>query len=473
MKPSRRSWSVLLLCGLPVLLAWAWVQASGYRGLNGQDAHDYLHIAQALEAWSEGGARPVMAEHPHGYPIAGAVLGKALGSPLRGLRLLSMVALLGIVFAFRAVLRRAFPGSQWIDPFLLLAFAASPFLLRYSLVVMSDVPAIALLALAFLCTVRWTTNGRAMWLAGAVCAALLALSMRLAAAPVVLLLAVAWVHGASPGRTWRWRIAIGLVVIGAVAALLTVPMDDLRTAIAHSPLAEWSPLNLFRRELTSDDGVLRYAVPNSVYVLSVVVHPGFVPMGVLLMPFVRRGDLRGAHAQVALLVLVGYLLFIAGMPFQNDRVLLMAQPFAVVLLFPAFTRAVEWIGARGFRPAWAVIAMLLVQAGLFVRATMPFIHQAEVERALADRVRASGAQHVYTHGMGAAFGTLCPGVEVTELWYGTIDRFAPGALIVVKPDNLTAQWQGLPPAINWERAQAQGLERVGDHPEGWVLLRVK
>jgi hypothetical protein len=354
-------------------------------------------------------------------------------------------------------------------------------------VVMSDIPAIALLSISFLCTVRWIMDQRATWLVGALLAAATALSVRLAATPVVMLLAVAWVHGGPLGRKWRWRIALGVLVIMALSALFAFMINDQRSALAASPLTEWSPLNLFRRELHSDDGVLRYAVPNIVYVLSVLVHPGFIPMGVLLLPFFRRADLRPVHAQVALLVLIGYLLFIAGMPFQNDRVLLMAQPFAVVLLFPAFTRAMAFLAERGIRPAlsartersrggvegWAVIVLLLVQTGLFVRATLPFLHQARVERELADRVVALHPHRVYTHGMGAAFTTWCPGVEVTELWYSVVGRFESGALIVVRPDNLAAQWVGLPPAINWQRAQMQGLDPVGEHPDGWLLLRVR
>lgn len=464
----RLPWPVLLL---PVVIAWVWVELSGYQGLNGQDAHDYLRIARAWTQWSTGGERPLMAEHPHGYPVAGALLGAVLGSELLGLRILSMVALLIMVATLRGLLRRAYPGTRWLDAFLIVAFVTAPFLLRYALVVMSDVPAISLLCIAFSCTVRWLVERRWTWLFMAVLAAVFALSVRLAAAPVVLLLLLAAAHCISGRRIWHWALA--LLAIGAVITLCMVPVHDLRSLIARSPLAEWSPLNLFRRELVSDDGTLRYAVPNIVYVFGVLVHPGFIPIGVLLVPFVRGADLSPVHARVALLVLIGYLLFIAGMPFQNDRVLLMAQPFAVVLLFPAFTRVMDFVVAKGIRPAWVMSGLLVLQGGLFVRATVPFIRQAQVERELADQVNAQHPQRVYTHGMGAAFGNLCPHVEVTELWYEEIDRFEPGAMIVVRPQNLSEQWTGLPPAINWQHAQVQGVDPVGEHPGGWVLVRVR
>ena len=51
------------------------------------------------------------------------------------------------------------------------------------------------------------------------------------------------------------------------------------------------------------------------------------------------------HARLALGMVVVYLFFIGGLPFQNDRVLLFVQPFVVLLLFPAFVRAVHWATA--------------------------------------------------------------------------------------------------------------------------------
>ena len=104
---------------------------------------------------------------------------------------------------------------------------------------------------------------------------------------------------------------------------------------------------------------------------------------------------------------------------------------------------------------------------------LPFMQQAQVERELAAQVNALRPELVYTHGMGAAFGTYCPTVRVTELWYAVLDRFEPGALVVVRPKNLIEQWEDHPPAINWQRAQDQGLETVGAHADGWAIRRVR
>lgn len=477
MRPTAPRVSVLLLAA-PVALAWAWTVLMGYNGLNGQDAYDYLRIAREWTAWAHGGALPRMQEHPHGYPIAGAMLGVITGSEGLALRLLSAASLVATALVLRGLLLRASPQQrEQVNLFALLAFVLAPFPLRQSLTVMSDMPALALLGIAYAGAVRWAGDKRAAWLFAAAVAALLSVSMRLAAAIPAFLLVLALFIGPAGGRRKRLGIALALVVVATLVLLLAIPWDGVHSLAAHSPVGDWSPWNLFRRELRSDDGVLHYRLPNIVYAVGTVVHPGFLPLGLLLLPFARRADLRPPYARIALVMVAGYLLFIAGMPFQNDRVLLPVQPFLAVLLFPAFVRALGLLRSHLARPRWGLPALLAatvaVQAALFVRATLPFIRQARTEHELAAFVNARHPQHVYTHGMGAAFGSLCPGVQVTELWYGVLPRFEPGALLVVQPANLREQWNGRPPGINWEHAQAQGLETLLARPDGWTVARMR
>ncbi|MEZ4738165.1 MAG: glycosyltransferase family 39 protein [Flavobacteriales bacterium] len=463
--------SPLLLFGVPVCLASIWAFSAGYQGLNGQDAHDYLRIAKDWTAWSHGGARPEMAEHPHGYPMAGAIIGAFVGSELLALRAISALSLIALAMLVHGLLRRVHPEQQAVPAYVLLAAVLSPFMLRYSMMVMSDVPAMVLVFGSYVCTVQWIKLGRWPWLISALMLTVLALGVRLASAPLLAPMAVALVHGPPIGRKHRWGLAFVLAAL-AVFALAFNSALIVQGTMDH-PLTDWSPLNFFRRVLHSDDGTLTYRFPNGIYVLGIVCHPGFLPMGLLLLPFVRPSDLRPIHARVAGGMLVCYLLFLAGLPFQNDRVLLSALPFVSVLLLPAFNRAVGFWKERIAERMWILAMLAVIQIALFVRAMLPFFDQAQVERDLAARVNALRPSVVYTHGMGAAFGTYCPDTEVQELWYGDLERFERGALFVVRPSNLGEQWQGRPPATNWERAQQQGLELQEERPDGWVLARVR
>jgi hypothetical protein len=458
---------------LPLILGLAWAQWNGYEGLNGADSHDYFRVSRAWAAWLHGGERPPAAEHPAAFPLTGAVLGTLTGDILLALRCIPFVSflLIGLVM-MRLVPRQGLAGPASVA-FVLLSIGASPFLLRHALVVMSDVPAAALVFISFGCLVIARERSSAKWFLLAVLAGVLALSFRFAAVPMVGG-AVLWlVWEKCVGRSRRiFHMGIVLVVL-SVALLFTFRPAWLAGHCVGTPIEHWSGLNLFRTEHHSDDGVLRYRVPNILYVVSIVVHPGFMPIGLLLLPSIRMADFRSHPAQLAMSMVLGYLLFTAGLPFQNDRVMLMVQPFSAFLFAPAFGRAWEWVQGRRVRPWLVVTAIAMGQMGLFARAVHAFMRNARTERELAGTVLAQHATRIYTHGMGPALSNYCPGVEVTELWYGRIDRFEPTALVLVDPKNLEEQWQGLPPWENWRRVQQQGVEQVEERPDGWLFVRVK
>ncbi len=458
-------WTVVVL-----MCAWLWAGAVGYEGLNGQDGHDYLRMAHAWSSSWAGGQRPLMVEHPHGYPLFGALLGRLLGSELLALRSISAAALLFLVHTMVRVLRTSNAHSITERWWPVIGLALAPFMLRQSLTVMSDLPALALCVAAFEQVLGWERSRRLFPLMMAVALFVLAVSFRLAAIPFALVAAswcvVRWI-GVFKGAAFL------LLCVAVLLSLVVFTGGSPKDLLHALPLGDWSVRNMFHRVHHSDDGTLSYALPNIVRVWAVFIHPGSMPLGALLLAFARREDLRSTHVRSALWFVLGYVLFVAGMPYQNDRVLLMAQPFVWVALAPAFGR----IGQRLQRtkqiakPLGALLLIALV--GLCWRAVDPFAAQARRERWLVATACATDASRIYTHGMGAACGTYCPRLRTTELWYGTISSFESGALVLVQPAELADQWLGTPPAINWESAQRQGLSAAVALDGGWVLARVR
>lgn len=457
------------LPALPFAAALAASAAAGYAGLNGQDAHDYLRLARGYAAWMHGGARPAMVEHPHGLPLLAAVVGATGIGEWAALRLISAAGLLAVLLAFRDVLRRQCRDPLVTNGFLLVAFGLSPFLLRQSLTAMSDVPAIGCCALAYCCALRWREGRAWLWLLLAFILLAIGLAFRLAIAPVIAVFA-GWAVREALGWRRAGRVAILAMLVAALLGMFCWP--SILDAYARLPMEHWSPANLLRRAHSSDDGVLAFTLPNLANALSVPVHPGFVPIGAALLPFFRMKDLASPAAVLALSIFMVHALFVGCMPYQNDRVLLLAQPFAAVLLFPAFVRAWQWLSGRGWLGI-ALMVLVLAQTGLFIRAFLPFVRQAAAERELCALVCAQGSSEAYTHGLGAALSTYCPGVRAHELWFAHEGRFVSGSIVLVQPANLESQWRGLEPWANWRRAQAQGVEVLAEREDGWVLARVK
>jgi len=455
---------------LPLAAALLWCAATGYQGLNGQDAHDYLRLAREWARAFGGEAWPRMQEHPHGYPLIGALIGATGIGELLGLRLLSAAALVLAMFAVYRVLRIGANGEKGNETsvlaFIFFGIALSPFLLRQSLTVMSDMAAIASCVLAFMQCVLWMDDGRKPRLLWMILALAVGFSFRLVVAPIAIVL-VGWAlfHMIDARRRLSFMNKSSLLVV----AVLFMPSAALMVGL---PVEDWSLQNLIRSEHRSDDGYLRYRLLNVVYVLLTPLHPGFIPFGIALVPFLRRSDWSETRTQLATTLFISYAVFVGGMPYQNDRVLVLAQPFALVMLWPAFQRAWAWLGTRGSLRALFIVGITIAQAALCGRAISPFINQARIEREVLAKVAALEPTHVYTHGLGAACGTYLPGIAVTELWQSDVARFVAGSVVVAKPLDLEVQWKGLHPQRNWTRALEQGAREV-DGMDGWVLLRVE
>ncbi|MBK7944984.1 MAG: hypothetical protein IPJ85_06610 [Flavobacteriales bacterium] len=454
---------------LPLAAALLWCAATGYQGLNGQDAHDYLRIAREWARAFGGEAWPRMQEHPHGYPLLGALIGATGIGELLALRLISAAALVLAMFALTHVLRFGtndeVQNASPLLAFIFFGMALSPFLLRQSMAVMSDMAAIASCALAFMQCVRWMDDGRKPRLLWMLLALAVGFSFRLAVAPIaIVLLGWALFHmiDATAGLLLEWSSL--LVVAG-----LFMPSAALMVGL---PVEDWSSQNLIRSEHHSDDGYFELSPAQRGVLLLAPVHPGFIPFGIALVPFFRRSDWSDARTQLAATLFISYAVFVGGMPYQNDRVLLLAQPFALVMLWPAFQRAWAWLESRSSLRAVVLACTVVAQVALCVRAISPFVQQARIEREVLTKVVALEPTHVYTHGLGAAAGTYLPGIAVTELWQAEVDRFVAGSVVVAKPFDLEAQWLGLHPQRNWARALEQGAREV-ETIDGWVLLKVE
>jgi hypothetical protein len=460
---------LLALCGALLLFSWY----GDYAGVNGQDAHDHWRLARAWMEWWVGGVRPEAAEHPHGYPFLGALVGLSGVGGLWGLRLVSLFAFAALMLALRAILLRLHGAGAMrpIDRYLLLAAATCPFLLRYAATVMSDVTAMALLMGSFLALLRWLDQGRWPDVLWCMLLGMWSLWVRMAVAPMLLVMGAALVLDVPTGRALRLAVS-GMLAFAAGLLLLRPAYADVVGTRLWVPLSDWSPWNIFARVHRSDDGLLAYQLPNALYVLKLFLHPGFLLLGPVLLLFVRMADLAHRPVRWGVAALVAYIAFIACMPFQNDRVLLLVLPFALLLLYPAFSRLEEWLRVRRVHPAAWMSLVLLLQLVFAGYALRPLMEQARVERELAIVVDRSGADHVLTHGMGAAFGNLCPDVSVTELWYGELAVLETGSLIVVKPAEMDRQWRGLPPAYNWSKACAQGMDTLAEHPAGWLVAKL-
>ena len=104
-------------------------------------------------------------------------------------------------------------------------------------------------------------------------------------------------------------------------------------------------LNLFKRNFDTAEGSFSYLFPNIGFVFYAFFHPLFFSLGAILIFFIHPKKDFNSQVYVAIGLAV-YLLFLAGIPYQNKRFLLLAMPFVGILFLEPFKRFFKLIRER-------------------------------------------------------------------------------------------------------------------------------
>lgn len=467
------AWAALLFI-LLALIRLLLPHGLTFNGLYGQDSYAYLAQSRAWLAWMQGGPAPPEFFWPEGYPILGAVLGMVFPVGIAMLlQLISMLSASAILYFSIRLGRGLFPNLRWTGAIMFLIIGLSPWGLRSGMLVMSDSLGVALLAAAGWWAWCYAKDQKAKYLLGAGLALGLAVSVRypLALPGLLPMAVVGW--GARKHKDLR-VVIFPLAVAAVVFAHFSLHKEMEGGLAGHHFLSDWSPANWFRRDFAMQDGQFHYSSPNLIYALGGFWHPGLVGLGLVAIPlgiwwkvFVR--DRR-------LLVLAGsmlvYLLFLAGIPFQNPRFLLPMLPFAGLLYLPVLARLADFLGKQ-----WkyaAGLATVVVHLGLTGYTSVKLLKMNQSERHIAEALAQHQGKTLYTFGMDGAVKAYQPEIKVVNLWDAPLQSARVGELVLFNEGAFREQWKGKNPMINWDFLnQNYNLHRVKSFAEGWNLYEIR
>lgn len=461
----RMAWTIGLAL-IWIFLRWI----SGFDGLYGQDAHEYLRYAVAVKAWLVAGVDPGFSRWPPGYPMAAALLSFFGPSVLLSTQLVSGIAWLLAFWVGAATLSRLH-SSPRVTAYWALLFCLSPFLLRVALSSMSDMAAIAWGCAFVNGSVSWLATRRPFQLGTAFLCLGLATATRFSAPIVLGPLAVWLLLGALRRGDGR---AFGAALVGAAAPLGWAYRMSSVQSLALSNAEEWDSHNLFARSFSTESGGDQtYLLPNLLASLTPLVDPGFCFLGIVLLVFVKAADFRAAPLLVLASSWVVFALFLSGLALQNDRHHLASFSLAMTLLFPAFDRFMSLAAHR--RTPWAAtVTVVVVQCGLLALASRALLAGQRQELVIAQRLRAERAATLFSFGFTQALRNRGIPQNAVDLW-DTKPTFArTGDLVLFAPERLSAQWRNQPLMDNFAtlrpRLSAAPLQDFGS---GWGLYRIE
>ena len=457
-------------------LALIWVGlrwASGFDGLYGQDAHEYLRYSVALKTWLGAGIDPGFSRWPPGYPMAAALLSFLGPSVLLSTQLVSGIAWL-LAFWFGAETLSRLYSSRRVSAYWALFFCLSPFLMRVALSSMSDMVAIALGCAFVSRSVAWLETGRPAQLGTAFLCLGLAGATRFSA-PLVLGPLAGWLLLSALRR--RDGRAFGAALLGGGIPLVWAHRMSSVQTLALSNAEEWDWRHALARSFSTESaGTQSYLFPNIVASFTPLVDPGFCFLGIVLLVLVRRGDFSPGPIRVMALSWMVFALFLSGLALQNDRHHLASFPLAISCLFPAYDRFMNSVGAAGTsrERRWAsTAAMMAAQLGLLALASRTLLAGQRQELLIAERLRGEPSVTLFAFGFTQALRNRGVPQSVVELW-DTEPTFArTGDLVLFAPQRLATQWRNRPLMKNFDMLKPRlSSASLGDVGGGWFLYRV-
>jgi hypothetical protein len=417
-----------------------------YDGLYGQDGYAYFYQLTHLDTLLVSNAF-----YPPCYALTASPIPLLSTPPAHALQMVSLLSWLGTTWIVYHIVCESIANERKPAALIVfLCFFISPFVLRMSTLVMSDALAMFMGTYATYWGL-WSKNNKAFFFFFIVAAlgVLTRYALGVMLLPVVLFV---WIQLLKEKKMESWIYAGTGMAVGSAFLQL------------------WDISHLLGRQFDHQDGIMSYTLPNIIYVLKNIFHPIYTILFVPALLFIQKTDFQNTRTKVMAAAVLGYALFLAGIPFQNDRFLLLSFPLVVMLLYPA----VERLYLRFHRFKWAFLMLIPLQLGLAARLLKPIIVQQALEQHIIEALKPFEGQELYTFGVDIAMEGRGLKFQYHNLWKEKYTAFSNHGLVLFNTSKFERQWQGKNPMINWNNlSQNYSLKLLLKLDEGWELYEIE
>lgn len=240
---------------------------------------------QSVFGFLLGGSSPISQSSPVLYPLIGSIFSVVIPD-LYSLQFVSMLAAGVCYISFCKLLNALYPEGTQRQRYAFLVLFLSPFFFRSAMVGLPDMLSMAFLIWSLLELYKWQKYNSSQSMIISVCMAVRAIQTRYST--ILLLLPVfpmIW-------RAAKTRLSLFLITVFAILMAFTPTIflkgQDSFDFLFHPWIENWSLLNLFKNNFSIGSDVTQYTLPNILYALSVVLHPGFCIIGLVFIIFSLR-----------------------------------------------------------------------------------------------------------------------------------------------------------------------------------------
>ncbi len=460
---------------LPLLIFGVLYGLFDFNGLFGQDAHLYHHYGQIFR--DSLGQLTLVGDitKPVGvaYPFYGALFSLGVGLPL-ALQLLSLGGLLLAIFFFQRILGLLYPeNKQRIALYAFICLLVSPYVLRLSYLVKTDLFCLAMVLGGFYYALRYWRDLKGMDLGLSVLFIVTAFLGRYVAAILLIIPVLYSVYQCLKNQKWgHLLIGLGGIALAALPHYWVYGNNILGFMnVGYGPT--WDLAHFFQSSFSEDIGQVKYDHINLIFILKNIWHPAYFLLGPLLLLFIRQVDYKPKESKLILGMLVLYAFYLGGISFQNLRYLSLSFPFILIFCFPAFGRLLDYTK----KVAWAkylLIPLVLIQLALFTYLIRQNIGAMQKEQKLVTRINEiSQGATVYNVGLEGPLWSYGE-QAVISLWDQEITSFEKDAYLVDHPLLLERLLKTDVLENNYALLKEQyDLEKLEELPTGWIIYQIK
>lgn len=458
---------------LPIVLFIVIRFIIGFNGLYGQDSHEYFRYSRAITYFFKTGNSPGNYFWPVYYPILGSVIGFITGN-LFSLQIISVLSLSGSLYFLQRIMKEIFTEQNYLTVYLLITFSLSPFVFRNSLVVMADLLTVFFITASFYFFIDYLHRKELKPIILFSIFFALAIQTRYAAAVIAIIPAIIIIkHILKSKKYHHLMIAFVTLLVISIPHIL-IRQTNSTEFLEHSWLQDWSLSNFFKSDFITQEGIQHYRFSNIIYSFSSVFYPTFMVFGLVLIVLSERNLPKNKFWLISVAIVFVNAIFLAGIPFQNQRYLLLSYPFVVVSVYPGFQRLTNILEGRKVIFYSAVSFMLVIQIFYCIYYFKPVYERNALEKKISDFVKNDSHKNIYAFDIDVSFSSYDVNKNVINMWKEKITDFDTNSLVVFNEIKFKNQWANKNPMLNWNTLKSNyKLNVLKDFGDGWTAYEIK
>ena len=462
-----------LLLVIPIII-YLGLFGFGFDGLYGQDSYEYLRYANVFKNYLNTGTSPGDYFWPLYFPILGGLLDFIFNNMPFTLSLISAASLgLSGLYCYKIIVKESEYSNKafW---YILLFLILSPSVFRLGMVAMSDMLSLNFTILSVFWSLHFSKTHKTKALYLACLFGISAVMTRYATFVVLLPFCVFLIYLFFKLKKSNYHI-IGLLLL---IIILLVPHISLRlenstSFLSHSWLKDWSFINFYSRTFDTQDGIANYKFPNIFYAFSNSFHPRYLFLGFVFLILFFTKSIKNKYSSLLFVSYILYSLFIAGIPFQNTRFLLLSYPFILILLYPSYDFICNKLQNRITIAGLLIILVLICQISLSYIAFKPIYARNQLEQKIAKTIKPYQKNTLYSFDIDISLLGRQLEFDYKNLWIDTYKTIKPGSLVLFNEQKFSKQWKDKNPMLNWSFINENyTLEIIKTYNEGWVLYQI-